>query len=141
MPIAQLPEAGCDGGCAAAAAPNISANGLPSPKRSSDALLGAAAPSCESAAPNKSTILVFACAAGGDDKNGLFAMAVGDPSFCYKKKEIKFRDTEAMLNSVPCTDSWQLLLLPMPEPLARRQSRHLNGNQIWMMRPPYQMKS
>lgn len=63
----------------------ISANGFPKPRRSSEALLGATAADCPSDAPKKSTMLVFAAAAGGDDKNG-FVAAVGDDTFCYQKK-------------------------------------------------------
>lgn len=83
LPLVKKFAAGCCTVCAwdgAGAELNISANGLPKPSRSSEALLcGTAA--CVSAAPNKSTILVFAWAAGGDDKNG-FVAAVGDPIFC-----------------------------------------------------------
>lgn len=61
----------------------MSANGFPNPSKSSEALLGATAADWPSAAPNKSTILVFAAAAGGDDKNG-FVAAVGDDTFCYE---------------------------------------------------------
>lgn len=86
LPFVKKFAAGCCTVCwvGAGAELNMSANGLPKPSRSSEALLcGTAA--CVSAAPNKSTILVFACAAGGDDKNG-FVAAVGDPIFCYKLK-------------------------------------------------------
>lgn len=66
----------------------MSANGLPKPSKSSEARLGAtAAAACPSAAPNKSTMFVFAAAAGGDDKNGLVA-AVGDDTFCWSKNEL-----------------------------------------------------
>lgn len=61
----------------------MSANGFPKPSKSSDARLGAAAAAWPlSVAPNRSTIFVFAAAAGGDDKNG-FVAAVGDDTFCY----------------------------------------------------------
>lgn len=66
-------------GAAAAAAGgalNISANGLPNCKRSSDALAGAGADT----PPNMSTILALELV--GDDKNGLLiADDVGDATF------------------------------------------------------------
>ncbi len=71
---------------AGAGAPNISANGFPNCKRSSEAFDGACAAAAVLSAPNRSTILAFAADAGGEDKNGFVAAfaaeLVGDETFC-----------------------------------------------------------
>lgn len=117
MPLKPLEKkfaAGCTAG--AGAELKISANGFPRPSKSSEARLGATA-ACVSAAPNKSTILVFAAAAGGDDKNG-FVAAVGDETFCcYKNKINIFHLKLFVIKKIPCIDSLQLPLPPMPAPL------------------------
>lgn len=95
LPLVKKFAAGC---CTAGAGAELkmSANGFPKPRRSSDALLGATAAACPSDAPKKSTIFVFAAAAGGEDKKG-FVAAVGDDTFCCQGKgkplSINFQQT------------------------------------------------
>lgn len=68
------------------APPNISANGLPSCNKSSDAfefpICDASIPVCPVGEPNRSTMGAEACDAGGDDRNGFVsAPFVGDAIF------------------------------------------------------------